>query len=162
MTYAQRHCQRFVPNYAKMAKETQSEHPDIKFYAVSCTPHKDVCRAMGARRYPEVKFIPAHSTKAVKFDAQAVVDGKTTVMKQILELEETMVMDELNNEGKEEKNEITSISQASSEYLYAGQKNSLHVIEFQKDEVDEGTLPDFLTDSNQGNRVVVFYSHSCG
>jgi len=50
------HCQHYAPQYKKLASEVTATHPDVKFYAVSCVAHQDLCKAQNVHGYPTVKF----------------------------------------------------------------------------------------------------------
>ena len=44
-----------------MATETKKKNPDIDFYAVSCIPHRDICKKFSVRRYPSILMIRENS-----------------------------------------------------------------------------------------------------
>jgi thiol-disulfide isomerase/thioredoxin len=48
----QGHCRTFKPTYIALAQETEVEHPNVEFYAVSCVAHKDMCQQFKVNSYP--------------------------------------------------------------------------------------------------------------
>lgn len=54
-------CQHYKPHYIQLARDVQAtmEGNDVKFHAVSCTVHKQICKAEGITGYPTIKFFSA-------------------------------------------------------------------------------------------------------
>ncbi|KAL3769921.1 hypothetical protein ACHAW5_002696 [Stephanodiscus triporus] len=49
------HCRRFAPEYARLAAEVSGSHPSVKFFAVSCVAHNDLCKAQNVTGYPTIR-----------------------------------------------------------------------------------------------------------
>jgi len=72
------HCKHYAPKYIKLASEVTTSHPAIKFYAVSCVAHKDLCKAQKVKSYPTLKFFREGSYNVtthggVRYDANAIL-----------------------------------------------------------------------------------------
>ena len=50
------HCQHYAPRYKKLSHEVTSLQPTIKFYAVSCVAHKQLCKDQEIKSYPTIKL----------------------------------------------------------------------------------------------------------
>ena len=55
------HCQHYAPVYVELARSVQAlpEGKDVKFHAISCTVHHEICKSEKVRGYPTVKFYMA-------------------------------------------------------------------------------------------------------
>lgn len=71
------HCQHYAPKYKKLAGEVTKLQPSVKFYAVSCVAHRDVCKAQEVKGYPTIKIYKGGSYEpaagSVRNDAEAVL-----------------------------------------------------------------------------------------
>lgn len=47
-----RGCRFFKPKYVAIAEALHSNYEDVEVYAVSCTPHKDICQKYNVQGYP--------------------------------------------------------------------------------------------------------------
>ena len=50
------HCKHYAPKYMKLAAEVTAVQPSIKFYAVSCVAHSELCKQEKVRGYPTIKY----------------------------------------------------------------------------------------------------------
>lgn len=64
------HCQHYAPKYKKLSNEVTSIQPTIKFYAISCVAHKQLCKDQEIRSYPTIKLF--------KKDSFDIITGKGT------------------------------------------------------------------------------------
>lgn len=75
------HCIHYAPEYIRIAHEISDEVPSIKFFAVSCTAHKSLCKNEKITSYPTVLAIRAGAnvTSAVRVErsrsAQQLLDA---------------------------------------------------------------------------------------
>lgn len=82
------HCIHYAPEYIRIAHEITDEVPGIKFFAVSCTAHKTLCKNEKVTSYPTILAIRAGAnvTSAIKVErnrsAQNLLDAlnKTTTI----------------------------------------------------------------------------------
>jgi len=50
------HCQHFKPTYIDVARKITDVASNVKFYAVACTTHYDICKDRGVKGYPTIKY----------------------------------------------------------------------------------------------------------
>eukprot|EP00571_Detonula_confervacea_P010571 CAMPEP_0172305988 /NCGR_PEP_ID=MMETSP1058-20130122/7169_1 /TAXON_ID=83371 /ORGANISM="Detonula confervacea, Strain CCMP 353" /LENGTH=462 /DNA_ID=CAMNT_0013017755 /DNA_START=241 /DNA_END=1626 /DNA_ORIENTATION=+ len=74
------HCQHYAPRYKKLATEVMQVQPSIKFYAVSCVAHHDICKAHKINSYPVIKFFKEGSYESTK---GGVNNGASSVLKEL-------------------------------------------------------------------------------
>lgn len=55
---SQPHCIRFRDTFAKVAKATQTKHPTVQFYGVSCIAMGSLCRKYEVQKYPTILAMP--------------------------------------------------------------------------------------------------------
>jgi len=60
------HCQHYAPKYKKLSNEVTSIQPTIKFYAISCVAHKQLCKDQEIRSYPTIKLYKKDSFDIIK------------------------------------------------------------------------------------------------
>ena len=60
------HCQHYAPRYKKLSNEVTSIQPSIKFYAISCVAHKQLCKDQEIRSYPTIKLYKRNSFDVIK------------------------------------------------------------------------------------------------
>lgn len=51
-----KHCQHFKPTYIDVARKITDVASNVKFYAVACTTHYDICKDRGVKGYPTIKY----------------------------------------------------------------------------------------------------------
>ena len=59
------HCQEYKHQYVELARTVQSmpAGAEVRFYAISCTAHRPICKNLGIRRYPTVLGFKAGSNE---------------------------------------------------------------------------------------------------
>ena len=60
------HCQHYAPRYKKLSQEVTAIQPTIKFYAISCVAHKQLCKDQEIRSYPTIKLFKKNSFDVIK------------------------------------------------------------------------------------------------
>ncbi|KAL3762087.1 hypothetical protein ACHAWU_003826 [Discostella pseudostelligera] len=50
------HCVHYVPRYKQLATNVMSANPTIKFYAISCVAHNELCNAQSIHSFPTIKL----------------------------------------------------------------------------------------------------------
>lgn len=66
-----------------MATETFQTNPEVKFYAISCVPYKPLCHEYDVHGYPKLLIFKQNSVDPIPFRTQAVLNGESTVMREI-------------------------------------------------------------------------------
>lgn len=95
------HCQHYAPRYKKLAQDVTSLQPSIKFYAVSCVAHKELCRDQGIHGYPTIKLYKAGSYDFRK--GNGVKNDVTTVLQELGFANDGNNMDAADNGSSETK-----------------------------------------------------------
>jgi len=83
------HCQQYKHHYVDMARQVQSlpGGADVKFYAISCTVHRPLCKLLGIRRYPAVLGFKPGSTEGEQWMRSDVTPR--FILKKLLGISET-------------------------------------------------------------------------
>ncbi|KAL3915365.1 MAG: hypothetical protein SGILL_005692, partial [Bacillariaceae sp.] len=70
------HCYKFRTKFNKFAKRmmeiAEQSGLNLKVYAISCVPHKTICRSQGVKNYPRVKVYKAGSQEPIAIDKTKV------------------------------------------------------------------------------------------
>lgn len=71
------HCVHYVPKYKQLATKVISSHPSIKFYAISCVAHRDLCSDQSIHSFPTIKLFREGSYEARK--GKVGIDSNTVL-----------------------------------------------------------------------------------
>jgi len=60
------HCKKFKHTYVQIAQKVSDVVPNVKFYAISCTTHTEVCKDQHVTGYPTIKYFSAGNSTGVQ------------------------------------------------------------------------------------------------
>ena len=92
----------------KLASESFGLNPEMKFYAISCTANRNLCKTMDIHGYPTVILLKANSTTPTKLNVRDLIDGPSAIWKEINKSDDERKRFADNIQyftGKREKNE---------------------------------------------------------
>lgn len=75
------HCKHFKPSFIKMANDVFAKQPKIKFHAVSCVAHSELCKTQDVSGYPTVKLFKEGSYVPIPVEHFSTLDAGTILTK---------------------------------------------------------------------------------